>query len=55
VTTNNFELMRRLTVAGIGLYYGLEPTIASELSRGQLRVVLEQYAPEMPGLFLYFH
>ncbi len=31
-----------------------ESTIADELSRCQLRVVLEQYAPEVPGLFLYF-
>ena len=54
VTTNDFELMRSLAVAGVGLYYALEPTIAKELSRGQLRVVLEPYAPEVPGLFLYF-
>jgi DNA-binding transcriptional LysR family regulator len=54
VTTNNFELMRSLAVAGVGLYYGLEPTIAGELLRGQLRVVLEPYSPQVPGLFLYF-
>jgi DNA-binding transcriptional LysR family regulator len=54
VTTNNFELMRLLAVAGVGLFYALEPTIADELSRGRLRVVLEQYAPAVPGLFLYF-
>jgi DNA-binding transcriptional LysR family regulator len=54
VTTNDFELMRSLAVAGVGLYYALEPTIADELSRGQLRVVLEPYAPVVPGLFLYF-
>jgi DNA-binding transcriptional LysR family regulator len=54
VTTNNFELMRSLAVSGVGLCYALEPTIEGELSRGQLRVVLEPYAPEVPGLFLYF-
>jgi DNA-binding transcriptional LysR family regulator len=54
VTTNNFELMRSVAVAGVGLYYVLEPTVERELARGQLRVVLEQYAPEVPGLFLYF-
>lgn len=54
VTTNNFELMRSLAVAGVGLYYALEPIVAAELDRGQLRVVLEQYAPDVPGLFLYF-
>ena len=30
------------------------PKIEGELARGQLRVVLEPYAPEVPGLFLYF-
>ncbi len=55
VTTNNFDLMRVLAVvAGVGLLYALEPTIADELARGHLRVVLEQYAPAVPGLFLYF-
>ena len=54
VTTNNFELMRSLAVRGVGLYYGLEPTIADDLDRGSLRVVLEAYACELPGLFLYF-
>lgn len=54
VTTNNFELMRILAVAGVGLYYALEPMVEAELARGQLRVVLEQYAPDVPGLFLYF-
>ena len=33
---------------------GLEPTVAAEIAGGQLRVVLEPYAPEVPGLFLYF-
>ncbi len=54
VTTNNFELMTSLAVAGVGLYYALEPLIADELARGELRVVLEVYAPEVPGLFLYY-
>lgn len=54
VTTNHVELMVSLALSGIGLYYALEPTIADELSRGQLRVVLEPYAPDVPGLFLYF-
>jgi len=54
VTTNSFELMRTLSVAGVGLFYALEPHVADELARGRLRVVLEQYAPLVPGLFLYF-
>jgi len=54
VTTNDFELMRRLAVAGVGLYYALEPSLANELARGRLRIVLEPYACQVPGLFLYF-
>lgn len=54
VTTNDFELMRILAVAGVGLYYALEPAVETELARGKLRVVLEQYSPEVPGLLLYY-
>jgi DNA-binding transcriptional LysR family regulator len=52
--TNSFELRRRLALGGAGLIYGLESAIADELSDGRLRVVLEPYATEVPGLFLYF-
>jgi DNA-binding transcriptional LysR family regulator len=54
VTTNDPELMRLLAVAGVGLLYTFEPQIADELRRGALRVVLEQYAAEVPGFYLYF-
>jgi DNA-binding transcriptional LysR family regulator len=54
VTTNDPSLRRTLALAGAGLIYALEPTIAGELARGRLRVVLEPYAPSVPGLFLYF-
>jgi DNA-binding transcriptional LysR family regulator len=54
VTTNDQALRRLLATSGVGLLYTLEPLIADELSRGRLRVVLEPYAPEVPGLFLYF-
>jgi DNA-binding transcriptional LysR family regulator len=54
VVTNNFNLMRVLAIAGVGIFYVLESTIADELSRGRLRVVLEPYAPTVPGLFLYY-
>jgi len=43
-----------LAVAGVGLVYAFEPLIADELRSGKLRLVLEQYAPLVPGLFLYF-
>ena len=41
-------------MAGVGLVYAFEPLIADELRSGKLRLVLEQYAPLVPGLFLYF-
>jgi DNA-binding transcriptional LysR family regulator len=52
VMTNDAGLCRSLALAGVGLHYALEPTVADELSRGELRVVLEPYAPQVPGLFL---
>lgn len=54
VATNDAELPRALALAGVGLFYALEPLIADELARGGLRIVLEPYAPTVPGLFLYF-
>jgi DNA-binding transcriptional LysR family regulator len=54
VTTNDAELMRALAVAGVGLFYSLESRVESELRSARLRIVLEPYAPEVPGLFLYF-
>lgn len=52
--TNDDELRRLLAVAGVGLLYTFEPLIADELRSGRLRLVLEPYAPLVPGLFLYF-
>lgn len=54
VTTNDHALMQALAVAGVGLYYTLESLVADALARGELRVVLDAYAPEVPGLFLYY-
>ena len=54
MTTNDLELMHILAKAGVGLVYTFEPFIAEELRKGTLRLVLEQYAPRVPGLFLYF-
>jgi DNA-binding transcriptional LysR family regulator len=54
VTTNDPALMCVLAEAGVGLLYTYEPLIADELRRGTLRVVLEPYAAEVPGFFLYF-
>jgi DNA-binding transcriptional LysR family regulator len=54
IVTNDNELRLLLAVAGVGLVYAFEPLIAGELRSGKLRIVLEQYAPLVPGLFLYF-
>jgi len=54
VTTNDAELMRAMAVAGVGLFYSLESRVESDLTSGRLRVVLEPYTPEVPGLYLYF-
>ena len=54
VITNSFVLMRSLAIAGVGLFYTLEPPIEADLASGKLRIVLEQYAPQVPGLFLYY-
>lgn len=54
VTTNDHGLVRAMAVAGVGMLYDLEPALADELARGRLRVVLEPFAPTVPGLFLYF-
>lgn len=54
VTTNDLELLRTMAVAGVGIGYALEPTVAKEIARGQLRTVLEAFSPAVPGLFLYF-
>ena len=54
VTTNDPELMRLLAEEGVGLLYTFELLIADALRSGRLRLILEQYAAAVPGLFLYF-
>jgi DNA-binding transcriptional LysR family regulator len=54
VTVSDTELLHTLALRGRGLIYALDAVIAPHLERGRLRVVLERYAPSVPGLFLYF-
>jgi DNA-binding transcriptional LysR family regulator len=54
IITNEHGLRHTLARAGVGLVYALESVIADDVARGRLRVVLEAYAPSVPGLFLYF-
>jgi DNA-binding transcriptional LysR family regulator len=39
---------------GLGLAYAPEVAVAEDIRRGKLRVVLESYAPTVPGFFLYY-
>jgi DNA-binding transcriptional LysR family regulator len=54
VITNDSEVMLSLAESGAGLTYALEPEVQEQLRIGRLKVVLEAYAPTVPGFFLYF-
>lgn len=54
ITTNDAALMHELALSGVGLLYSLEDRVKADLAAGRLRVVLERYAPEVPGLYLYY-
>lgn len=43
-----------LTLRGVGLSYEAEPLIAEHVLDGRLEIVLENYAPTSPGMFLYY-
>jgi DNA-binding transcriptional LysR family regulator len=51
---NDSTLMRRAALDGLGLAYLFEPEAAPYVARGELSLVLEEYCPRVPGLFLYF-
>jgi DNA-binding transcriptional LysR family regulator len=46
--------MPSLAESGAGLTYAFEPMVREQLRTGRLKVVLESYAPTVPGFFLYF-
>jgi DNA-binding transcriptional LysR family regulator len=54
VVTNDGQVMRSLAETGVGLTYAFEPDVEVPLRTGRLKVVLEAYAPTVPGFFLYF-
>lgn len=54
VVSGDGQLMVSLAEAGAGLTYVLEPEVKELLRTGRLKVVLEAYAPSVPGFFLYF-
>ena len=52
--TSDDHLMIAMAEVGVGLAYLPEPAVLARLKRGRLRLVLEPFAPRVPGLFLYF-
>ncbi|HEX8697876.1 MAG TPA: LysR family transcriptional regulator [Myxococcaceae bacterium] len=54
IATNDEMTGVALAVQGVGLAYALEPAIQDHLQSGRLVRVLEDYAPEVPGFFLYY-
>jgi len=54
VVTGDSQVMLSLAESGTGLTYALEPEVQEQLRTGRLKVVLEAYAPTVPGFFLYF-
>lgn len=54
VVTSDSQVMLSLVESGAGLTYAFEPNVREQLRSGRLKVVLEGYAPTVPGFFLYF-
>jgi len=54
VVTNAGPLSVSLAERGLGLAYAFEPVVIEQLRTGRLQMVLERYAPTVPGYFLYF-
>jgi DNA-binding transcriptional LysR family regulator len=54
VVSNEPELNVMLAEQGLGLTYTFEPWVAEQVRSGRLKVVLETYAPTVPGFFLCY-
>jgi DNA-binding transcriptional LysR family regulator len=54
VVTNEPELNVRLAEQGLGLTYTFEPWVTEQVRTGRLTMVLEAYAPSLPGFFLCY-
>ena len=54
IVANDRRLTQALAEAGLGLAYAFEPAVKEALRTGRLMRVLEEYAPTVPGFFLYF-
>ncbi|MCV3208015.1 LysR family transcriptional regulator [Mesorhizobium sp. YC-39] len=54
ITTNDMELMIRMTVAGAGITFGMEESFRPFIERGELVPILENYCPRFAGFYLYY-
>lgn len=54
VVTSDHDLHLLLAERGLALIYVPETLVAQQLRDGSLQVVLEPYAPSVPGFFLYY-
>ena len=53
VVSGDARLNASLAEQGLGLFYAFEPMVIEQLRSGRLKVVLERYAPTVPGFFIY--
>jgi DNA-binding transcriptional LysR family regulator len=54
IVSGDARLNASLAEQDMGLVYALEPMVLEQLRSRRLKVVLERYAPTVPGFFLYF-
>ena len=54
VLVDEGRAMMALTLAGAGLMYGIEPIFAPHVARGDLKLVLEDWATDGPGYNIYY-
>jgi len=54
IVTNDFALMVQAALDGLGLIHVLEDPIAAHLASGALQPVLESWAADFPGFYLYY-
>ncbi|MFL5250430.1 MAG: LysR family transcriptional regulator [Myxococcales bacterium] len=54
VVTNDGALAVSMAAQGLGLAYAFEPMVVDQLHSGRLCRILESYAAQAPGWFIYF-
>lgn len=54
VVSNEPQFCVTMAEQGLGLAYTFEPSVAAQLDAGTLKIVLDAYAPEVPGFFLCY-